>query len=188
MTWTAIGVLVTGAGLIITIALFAVESARARRAAAEASRRELLGRVIDTVERAARAQTRFPFGHVRGRNEFEFALALPRLLVALSKQERPIAIWVAKKIQLMSAMPKVKDTTRVAFEIAFRLTDWHTGDTKLKWFEDQLELDPYDVSFRVPARVTFQRQARFSLEVAKVTVVGVGTLLSIRSIIRLWES
>jgi len=184
MDWTALGVIVTGLGLIATIVFFGIESARARRAAIEANRRALVGRVIDSVERAARAHARFPFGHVLNSAEFEFAIVLPRLLVELNPDEQPIALWVGRQVQLMQARPRAKDATRIAYEVALRLADWHAGRTAISWFSAQLEASPFEPRYRRPLVAHLSRQFWLSWEIAKVTAIAGGTLLGFRYMVR----
>jgi len=188
MDWTAVGVIVTGLGLIVTILLFGIESRRARRAAVEANRRALVGRVIVSVEKAARAHSRFPFGHVLNNAEFEFAVALPRLLVELNPDEQPVALWVGKQMELMQGAPRAKDATRIAYAVAFKLADWHSGRTSIAWFSEQVRLSPINPSFRAPLLTTLSRRLRFSLEVAKVTVVIASLVLAFRSLLRRSEA
>jgi hypothetical protein len=184
MDWTAAGVIVTALALIVTIVIFGIQSARARQATIEANRRALVGRVIDSVEKAARAHVRFPFGHVRSSVEFEFAIVLPRLLVELNKDERPVAYWVGEKVQRMQAASLAKDTIPIAFEVALKLASWHSGDIKTSWFSEQLSESPMRSDFRTPRRVRFARQFWYSVEVAKVTAIAALTLLAGRYMIR----
>lgn len=198
MDWTAIGVIITGGALIVSIIIFVLENRRhraedverlARQQAneIERARRDSVEKVIDIVERAARAQTRFPFGPVLNRTEFEFAISIPRLLVALPPEDREIGTWVVVRLQEMQALPKAKDATGVSFKVALRLAGWQRGEIPTDWFVDELKSKPFDPNFTVPRMIKIRRQLAFSRELALNTVGGFIAVVAFRDALKTWS-
>lgn len=87
----------TAATLSVTIVLALLEFRR-RREAVQSRREQIVGRVLDTLERATRAASRAPIAGWWAPNELEYALLLPRLLAELPEQGNAVAIWVARRI------------------------------------------------------------------------------------------
>jgi len=205
MDWTAIGVVITGGALIVSIAalivstiIFVIESrrrrsedterlARGQASENERARRDSVEKVIDIVERAARAQTRFPFGPVLNRTEFEFAISIPRLLVALPPEDREIGTWVMVRLQEMQALPKAKDATAISFKVALRLAGWQRGEIPTDWFVDELKSKPFDPNFTVSRVVKIRRQLAFSRELAVNTVGGFIAVVTLRNALNTWS-
>lgn len=171
----ALGVIVTGAGVIVTIVLFALQSARSTRHARTAARREVVSRVIDTVERASRAYALYPISKLWTRPEMELLLVLPRLVLALDSRERDIAVWVARQVQRMQLEKSEKRAIAVAQTVGFHLAEWHHGQRPLSWFKSQLETDPYDPRFSVPRQIRLGRGFRQFRDM--IVVVGAAGIL-----------
>lgn len=158
----AFGVIVTGLGVIVTVMLFLVQSARQKRETRLAARKVLVSRVLDTVEKASRAYALYPLSKFWTRSEMEVVLVLPRLILELDPQDRDIAIWVARQVQRMQMETSDKGAVRIAQALAFQLAEWHQGNRPLAWFSAQLAADPYDTGFVVSRRTRAKRWLRQS--------------------------
>jgi len=186
MDWAAIGVIITGVAVVISFGVFVWESKQRRRAAAESARRELVGRAIDAVERAARDHARFPFGRVSSNPEFELAIALPRILVDLDKADAPVGMWVASQLQVMQSNQKPSQSIAVLVSVSMSLASWHRGDRATAWFESALKDRPLEGNFRMSRKVRFSRELRRSWEVAKLAGSGFITVIVFRNAYRAW--
>lgn len=163
-----LGALAASAGVILTVAIFVIQSWRARRAARTEARRQLVSRVLDTVDRAARAHSLYPLSLLWTRGEAEIAMVLPRLVLDLEKGERAVAVWVARQVQLMQQQRDPKKALRINYHVAFQLAEWHQGSVRTKWFVGQNALDPFDVNFTAPPQVRRAKSLRASLTVVLV--------------------
>lgn len=146
----AFGVIVTGLGVIVTVVLFLVQSRRQRIQARLVARQELVSRVLDTIERASRAYALYPLSRLWTRSEMEIVLVLPRLVLELDSQDRDVAVWVARQVQLMQMETSDKGAVKIAQAIGIQLAEWHHGTRSLQWFTSELAKSPYDPNFTAP--------------------------------------
>jgi hypothetical protein len=186
--WTAIGVIVTGVGvfvalvgLIITIAIYASQTANARRAASVQDRRRLVGDIIDRVVAANRTYARWPLGNVFIPPEFELSLSLPSLLVALPRGEEAVAYWIARQIQLVQLESNPRKALQKTNAISFRLASWYRGDVPLQWFQDDVRKDQWDPEYKVPRLTRVRKQLWVSWRVGKLTAAVSAIFLAARS-------
>lgn len=156
----AFGVIVTGLGVIVTVVLFLVQSSRQKKDARVAARKQIVSRVLDTVERASRAYALYPLSKVWTRSEMEVVLVLPRLILELEPEDRDIAAWVGRQVQRMQLQTSDKAALQIAQTLAFQLAEWHHGNRPLAWFRSELVADPYDMSFTVPTSNSVKRWLR----------------------------
>jgi hypothetical protein len=186
--WTAIGVIVTGVGvfvalvgLIITIAIYASQTANARRAASVQDRRRLVGDIIDRVVAANRTYARWPLGNVFIPPEFELSLSLPSLLVALPRGEEAVAYWIARQIQLVQLESNPRKALRETNAIIFRLASWYRGDIGLQWFQAEMAKDPWDPKYKVPRSTNLRKQLWVSWRIGKLTAAAAAIVFTARS-------
>jgi len=191
MEWTpaSIALLTTSATLAVTIVLFILEWRRHVKESHLETRRRAISRVIDAVEAASRA-TSTPF-HPRAGGELELALAVPRLLLEIEPKQRAVANWTIRKIQLMRLAPTDVTANGIALEIGSRLIQWHHGELRLDWFEEEVRRDPPVSPFRVPARARAARAVNRSWTSSKLGfLIGVGVAplpLIARQILHAWR-
>lgn len=113
------------------------------KATADAKRTAVL-RMLDVVDQSLHAQ-RFPsFMRYWRHSEVDLALVLPRLLIDLPKEEIPMATWVAKQVQVMAWEGSGPTYVGLATLISEKLVGWSRGDVPAKWFEAELEKNPWD--------------------------------------------
>ena len=186
--WTAIGVIVTGrgvfvavVGLIITIGIYASQSANARRAASDKDRRRLVSAIIDRVVAANRTHARWPLGNAFVPPEFELSLSLPSLLVALPRGEEAVAYWIARQIQIVQLESNARKALQQTNAISFRLASWYRGDVLLQWFQDEAAHDRWDPTYKVPRLTHLRKQLWVSWRIGKLTVAAAAIVLTSRS-------
>jgi hypothetical protein len=186
--WTAIGVIVTGAGvvvalvgLIITIGIYASQSANARRAVSVQERRRLVGDIIDRVVAANRTYARWPLGNVFVPPEFELSLSLPSLLVALPRGEEAVAYWIARQIQLVQLESNPRTALQKTNAISFRLASWYRGDVPSQWFQGEVANDQWDPKYKVPRLTHLRKQLWLSWRIGKLTAAGAAVVFTARS-------
>jgi len=105
----AIGFATTGATLLLSVVLFGLDRAFRVRAEKREVRRQLMVRVLDTLELATRSLVRPAFVQAWTNSDVEYAMLLPRLLLLdLGKRDRSIASWVHRRVQMMQLQPSPK--------------------------------------------------------------------------------
>ena len=144
------GVIVPAAAILVTVILWRSDARRRRRDEEAGRRRELIEQLIRLAERSARHA---PFSLITQawfHPELEWALLLPRLYYQLSVKERPVATWVALRVQLIQGATTATQIVKLGGEIAYRLASWEHNETPLSWFAKATEGDSFPTSWTVP--------------------------------------
>lgn len=107
-----VGFLTTGATLLVTVSLFAIDYVRRWVDDARRHRESIVDDVLETVERASRSAVRAPLSDLWNPSQVEYALLLTRLLAVLPKKDEAIGYWTARQVQLQRAAPNRKLASR----------------------------------------------------------------------------
>ena len=169
----------TAATLSVTIMLALLELRRRRRDAAEVRRTQIVGRVLDTLERGTRAAARAPIAGWWSPNELEYALLLPRLLAELPPGDESVATWVARRVQHLQAATSRKSQIQIGADVATRILEWGRREIDVAWFTEQLKVDPWVRGVRPPRRARWARALKDGMQLvptALVALVGAFTL------------
>ena len=153
----AIGFATTGATLLLSVVLFTLDRVLKIRADRREVRRQLMVRVLDTLELATRSLVRPAFFQAWINSDVEYAMLLPRLLLDLGKRDRAIAAWVHRRVQVMQLQPSPKAALVIRADVAGRLLQWQQGELRLAWFERQLKTDRPLTPFEVPRKIKLAR-------------------------------
>jgi hypothetical protein len=156
----ALGAIAACIGVLVTLIVFVAQVAMTLRAAQVEARRMLVARVLDHVDRAARAHTLYPLSLLWTRAESELVMTLPRLTLDLGNRERAIAYWVARQVQHMQAELDPKRILRINYGVAFQLTEWHQGNVKTSWFVDANRRDPFEAGYVAPLKIQRAKRRR----------------------------
>lgn len=92
--------------------------------------------------------------------DLEYALLGPRLLLDLGRKDRVVAAWVLRQVQLMQLESSAKRALSLRANVSAKLLQWHHGELRRTWFEEQLRVDKIDPDFRVPVKVKSGRMMR----------------------------
>lgn len=132
--------------VLVTVILFVVESRRRDRAARLDSRRAMVADALSIMERSVRGLARPALLRWSRGPDFEFSLAVPRLLLALDKDQHAVGAWLVQQTQKMQTASSDKATAVIGIQTAVKLTEWHQGEVTLTWFSDQLRLPSHQAS------------------------------------------
>lgn len=154
----------TAATLSVTVVLALLEFRRRRREAVQSRREQIVGRVLDTLERATRAASRAPIVGWWAPNELEYALLLPRLLAELPEQDNAVATWVARRIQHLQAATSRRKQVEIGADVAAKVVQWGRYDIDTAWFAEQLRGDPWVRGQRPPLAARWLRSLRDGLQ------------------------
>ena len=146
---------------------------RRRRQDASDRRRAVVIEVIDSLEATVRRHVSIK-GWLLPAAEIEWALIYPRLLLQLDPRDHAVAGWMWRQVQLMLLEPTSKKQVVVASRIGGQVLGWQQGAIAVKWFEDELQIDPIQRPFIVPKQV----QLRRTLRSFRNGLVGGGLLLA----------
>jgi len=171
----------TAATLAVTIVLALIEYRRRRREAEELHRAQIVGRVLDTLERGTRAASRAPVVAWWSPNELEYALLLPRLLAELPREDAVVATWVARRLQVLQGALSRPAQIGIGADIASRVVQWGRNELKNDWFAEQLRLDPWIRGLRPSRRARWTRHFLDGLQLAPAATLA--TLL----MLVMWE-
>lgn len=165
----------TAATLSVTVGLALVEFRRRRREAAEVRRAQIVGRVLDTLERATRAASRAPIAGWWAPNELEYALLLPRVLAELPEEDNAVATWVARRIQHLQSAKSRRRQVEIGADVAAKVVQWGRRDVDAAWFTEQLQADPWVRGLRPPRAARWMRSLRDGVQLIPVALVlGLG--------------
>ncbi|MGJ8721080.1 MAG: hypothetical protein ACSHW9_04475 [Salinibacterium amurskyense] len=162
MNPVVIGFAATAATLLLSILLFSADLVYRVYVRRREASREMVARVLDTLDEAARLLIRPPVARLWSNSEVEYALLLPRLLLDLGPKNQVIAVWVHRQIQLMMLEPSGKKALRVKARVAEKLIQWQQRTLKREWFEHEVGEDAPATEFVVPFRIKLSRAARDS--------------------------
>ncbi|MCU1584533.1 MAG: hypothetical protein JWM49_1089 [Microbacteriaceae bacterium] len=109
-------------------------------------------RVLDTLDALIRFMIRPAFVSVWTNPQIEYTLLMPRLLLDLGREDRMLAAWVQRQIQLMQLATSKKEAVRIRASVAEKLLGWHLGEINTAWFADQVRNDPAAVKLEIPLR------------------------------------
>lgn len=179
-TAIAIGFATTGVTLLVTVVLFATDRLLTRSREKRELRRLLVARVLDTFDQSTRLLLRPAVAQLWTNGELEFTLLTPRMLLDLSKQDRVIALWMQRQVQLMQLAVRKEAKVRIRAASAEALLLWHHGERDLQWFTTQLKADPQQQPFKVPAITKAKQLGRDSWAWAQVFAVLAGVAFLIR--------
>lgn len=182
-TALAIGFATTGATLLVTVGLFILDRALARRRERREVRRLLVMRVLDAFDASTRLLLRPAFVQAWSNSDVEYALLTPRLLLDLNGNDRWIVPWLQRQIQRMQLGVSKKERIAIRAMVADRLIQWHSGAIKPAWFSEQLAKDPVATDFAVPRVVKLKQFGRDSWAWAQLFGVLAGVALVIRQAI-----
>jgi hypothetical protein len=180
----AIGFATTGVTLLVSVVLFTVDRSLKIRADRREVRRQLMVRVLDTLELATRSLVRPAFVQAWTNSDVEYAMLLPRLLLDLGKRDRAIAAWVHRRVQLMQLEPSRKAALVIRADVAVKLLQWQQGELKLAWFQSQLNLDRPADPFKVPQKIKLTRLAYDGWAWAQLFLFLAGTSAMIRQAVK----
>lgn len=180
----AIGFATTGVTLLVSVGLFALDRTLKIRADRREVRRQLMVRVLDTLELATRSLVRPAFVQAWTNSDVEYALLLPRLLLDLGRRDRAIAAWVHSRVQLMQLQASPKSALAIRADVAGKLLEWQQGELNLAWFEGQLGLDPPVHGFKVPLRVKIARLGHDGWAWTQLLCVVAGVAAMIRQSVK----
>lgn len=180
----SIGFATTGTTLLITVSLFALDRVLGRRAVRQEKRRQLMVRVLDTLDLASRSLARPAFVQMWTNSDLEYALLGPRLLLDLGKKDRVVAAWVLHQIQLMQLEASAKRALVLRASVSARLLQWHHGELRRSWFDGELRVSGIDPDFRVPMKVRSERMMRDAWSWAQLTGVVVAFAFTLREVVR----
>jgi len=179
-----IGFASTAATLFVTVVLFGVERIASMLSARNQARRDLVARVINVFETAARTSIRPALARAWTNPEVEYALLLPRLLLELRKRDRVIALWVQRQVQLMQLEPRKRERIKIQAKVAEKLVLWHHGEASTSWFALEIRKDPPVPGFSVPLRVRTLQLAGMSWSWAQLFFAIGGLAAMIRQAVR----
>ena len=180
----AVGFATTGATLLITVLLFALDRAIGRRAQRQEKRRQLMARVLDTLDLASRSLARPAFVKMWTNTDLEYALLGPRLLLDLGKKDRVVAAWALRQVQLMQLESSAKRALLLRASVSAKLLQWHHGELRRSWFEGELRVNKIDPDFRVPVKVKSDRMMRDAWSWAQLLGLVVAFAFMIREVVR----
>jgi hypothetical protein len=161
----------TAATLSVTVVLALAEFRRRRREAAEVRRGQIVGRVLDTLERATRAAAKAPIAGWWAPNELEYALLLPRLLAELPDEDNAVATWVARRIQHLQSATSRRRQVEIGADVAAKIVEWGRHEINAAWFTEQLQVDPWLRGTRPPRAARWMRSLRDGLQLVPVAIV-----------------
>lgn len=161
-TAIAVGFATTGATLLVTVVLFAIDRCLQRKSAREAARREMVARVLRTFEGSMRTLARPVLVRAWQNPDLEFTLLIPRLLVDLPSRDRVIAKWLLRQVQLMRLAVTTRERVAIGAHVGQSLVRWQHREIKARWFTEQLATDPLATDFRVPTRTRVRQVTRDS--------------------------
>lgn len=179
-TALAIGFATTGATLFVTIGLFILDRALARRRERREVQRLLVTRVLDAFDASTRRLLRPAFVQAWSNSEVEYALLAPRLLLDLRGRDRWIVLWLQRQIQHMQLSATKKERIAIRGTVTERLLQWHAGQIKPSWFSDQVAQDAVVKDFAVPFSVKLRQFGYDSWEWAQLFALLAGVAYMIR--------
>ena len=127
---------------IIALALSVVQTWRAARQSAIASRALAIGFALDQLTLVIRDAQRPQWFRPFRRPELEFALLIPRLALQLNKRDSAVALWATSRVVLMQHTVSDAGVLRIAIDLVAKLASWHTGALKTSWFTESLAEGP----------------------------------------------
>lgn len=139
-------------------------------------RRELVVRMIETVDGVVRHQTLPAILRHWRPTEMELALAQSRLVMDLGEKDLVIAWWVWGQTQRVLLTTTRSEHIRAAAAITNRLVQWHRGTIKRQWFADEIKRTAVIPDFTVPASVAWKRNFK-ALGETTVILGGAAALL-----------
>ncbi len=184
MSPVAIGFATTGATLLITVILFAVDRILSRRDQRQEVRRQLMTRVLDTFELSTRSLVRPALVQLWTNSDLEYALLLPRLLLDLGDKDRVIAAWVQRQVQVMQLEPSKRKALAIRTSVGEKLLRWHHGELPRTWFEAEVQRDPARQGFTVPKTIKIRRVFYDSWEWVQLLGTSIAVGLAFRKIFR----
>jgi hypothetical protein len=174
------GTVTLGVGVLAASVAIGVHRAGARSRRAEAAheqQRQTVVRMLDTIDDSIRAGLVPRVFRPSRSPELELTMALPRLLLDLPKADLPVATWAAGQLQLARKAVRRKNFVQQVVDVEAALISWHRGDVPLQWFEQRLESQPYDPTFRLSLRSRLLLWGRDVAEGA-LTIAAWGVVVS----------
>ena len=134
-------------------------------------RRQLVGEVLEKLDRVARLQSRPVFGRLWAKPELEFALAMPKLELLVEEHEQPIVEWLNLQIRHMHRASSDGRAAVIGIRSAAALAEWFRGNRPLSWFETALfAAEELPIP---PAKRTVWRHLHTSFEAMGLSVLTV---------------
>jgi len=142
--WVSIVASVIGGliGAATAFGVFAVGESRRVVAARHETKRLVVSRMLDVLDRAIRAQALPPLIRRFRNPDIELSLSLQRLMLDLPKEDLPVAAWAGGQVQRMVEEGTGRRYLNRATHLQAQLVSWYRGDKSTQWFVEALRTEP----------------------------------------------